>query len=118
MLRQGERGTHRLNTYVHTWAPIQQCYSHVTAATLTAVSPVSGRSLQSHLMVAVVADKCFEEGFGPLTQITHPTQQRHLIAKSLRAAYALGPGLAGLEFCPLVSLLATPPSPVSPPGED
>lgn len=50
-------------------------YSHVTDATLTAVSPVSGR-LQSHLMVAVVADKGFEEGFGPLTQITHPTQQK------------------------------------------
>lgn len=65
-------------------------------------------------MVAVVADERFEEGFGPLTQITHPTQQKHLIAKSLCAAYALSPGLAGLEFCPLVSLLATPPSPVSP----
>lgn len=93
-------------------------YSHVTAATLMAMPPVSGRSLQSHLMVAVVSDECFEEGFGPLTQITHPTQQKHLIAKSLCAAYALGPGLAGLEFCPLVTLLATPPSPVSLQGED
>lgn len=69
-------------------------YSRVTTATLKAESPVSGRSLQSHLMVAVVTDKGFEEGFGPLTQITHPTQQEHPIAKSLCAAYALGPGLA------------------------
>lgn len=91
--------------------------SHVTAASLTAVSPVSGRSLQSHLIVAVVADKGFEEGFGPLTQIAHPTQQRHPRAKALCAAYTLGRGLAwpGLEFCPLVSLLAIPPAPVFPP---
>lgn len=69
-------------------------YSHVTAATLTAVSLVLRRRLRSHLMVAVVADKSFEEGFGPLTQITHPTQQKHPIAKSLCTAYTPGPGLA------------------------
>lgn len=47
-------------------------------------------------MVAIVADKCFEEGFRPLTWITHPTCRKHPTTKFLSATYAgaLCPGLA------------------------
>lgn len=60
---------------------------------------------RSHLMVAIVADKCFEEGFRPLTWITHPTRQKQPTTRFLGAAYAgaLYPGLALTSFHQSVS---------------
>lgn len=86
------RGCTHICTYVNPHVTRHAAMA-VLLLTPMAVSSVARRSPLSYLMVVVVPDKCFQEGFGPLAQIAHATRQKPLTTKFFCNINARGPSL-------------------------